>query len=401
MQRRIMGFVLVVAACFCVGTTTWAQDFSLFNREIQIHGFASQGFVYTDQNNWLTMNTSENSGSADFTDFGANISTSITSKLHVGAQIYDRNLGELGKWHPDLDWGYASYRLRPWFSFRAGKVKTALGLFNDTQDLDFLRPYVLLPQSVYPTDLRDSTIAHLGGDVYGDVRLKHHMGTLTYTAYVGHRSDSPYGGYPYLLSTLIHFTSYGGLQYGGDIRWATPLKGLLLGVSRLDEDITGKGTAALFGPPGPYQEHSKADWADQFYGQYTIGKFELDSEWRRYIRNQEVFNGTLAIETDVHGNYVAGAYRFTKWFQFGSYYSRYSIVEPASAFGGATSGHTYDKVVSGRFDVNRFLYFKVEGHFMAGVGLPGAYPDGFYTANNPQGLKPNTNALILKCGFNF
>jgi hypothetical protein len=98
--------------------------------------------------------------------------------------------------------------------------------------------------------------------------------------------------------------------------------------------------------------------------------------------------------------YVAGSYRFTKWFQAGSYYSRYSINVPLGAYA-QSQGHTYDKVITGRFDVNRFLNVKIEGHFMDGIGIPGDYPDGFYPADNPQGLKTNTNALVLKTGFNF
>jgi len=49
--------------------------------------------------------------------------------------------------------------------FRAGKVKTALGLYNDTQDAESLHTWALLPQALYPTDLRTSLIAHTGGDV--------------------------------------------------------------------------------------------------------------------------------------------------------------------------------------------------------------------------------------------
>jgi hypothetical protein len=44
---------------------------------------------------------------------------------------------------------------------------------------------------------------------------------------------------------------------------------------------------------------------------------------------------------------------------------------------------------------------KLEGHFMDGYGVPGYYPDGFYNVDNPQGLKPNTNALVVRTGFNF
>ena len=168
MYRRIAGLVF---ACLCAGQLTLqAQDFKLFDREVEIHGFASQGLVYTNTNNWLTMNT--NQGSAAFTDFGGNVSTSVTDKLRVGAQLYDRNLGQLGQYHPSLDWAVADYRFKSWFGVRGGKVKTTLGLYNDTQDLDFLRIFALLPQSVYPTDLRDATIAHLGGDIYGNVRTQ-------------------------------------------------------------------------------------------------------------------------------------------------------------------------------------------------------------------------------------
>jgi hypothetical protein len=392
--------VLTVTLCL-TPLLLHAQDFKILSRDVQVHGFASQGFVYTNENNWLTMQTSVGSGSAQFTDFGVNGSMQLTDNLHIGAQMYDRNLGNLGKWHPSLDWAFASYKFKPWLGIRGGKVKTVIGLYNDTQDLEFLHPFVLLPQSVYPTDLRDSTIAHEGGDVFGDIALKHHRGTLSYTAYAGHREDSQYGGYPYLLKDVpILFTSYGGLQYGGDLRWATPLKGLLIGASRMNEDITGRGTSTLFGPSSPYEEHSNADWTNQFYGEYTVGKLQIDSEWRRYWRDQQIFNGLFNVQTDVRGMYVSGSYRFTKWFQLGSYYSRYSITVPAGV-GPATTGHTYDKVVTGRFDLNRFLNIKVEGHFMDGYGVPADYPAGFYTVDNPQGLVPTTNAFVLKTGFDF
>ena len=323
MRRRT---VLSLFICLCAtGLCLRAQDFKLFDRQVQIHGFASQGFVHTSDNNWLTMNTSH-VGSGEFTDFGANASVQITDKFRVGAQIYDRNLGQLGRWHPSLDWALADYRFKPWFGIRGGKIKTALGLYNDTQDLDFLHPFVLLPQSVYPTDLRDSTIAHMGGDVYGDVHLKNHLGTLSYTVYAGQRKDSQHGGYPYLLQGIpISLTSYGGLQYGGDLRWATPLKGLLLGASRMNEDITGRGTTPVLGPILPFEEHSQDDWTNQFYGEYTIGKLQIDSEWRRYWRNQQVFHNAFNVQTDARGVYVSGSYRFAKWFQLGSYYSRFTL----------------------------------------------------------------------------
>jgi len=139
--------------------------------------------------------------------------------------VYDRNLGNLGDWHPSLDWAFADYRFTSWLGIRGGKVKTVLGLYNDTQDFDFLHTFALLPQSVYPTDLRDAAIAHLGGDLYGRLTPPHRLGDIAYTAYAGHRSDSIYSGYAYVSTAYgVIRPRYGGIQYGGDLRWKTPLR---------------------------------------------------------------------------------------------------------------------------------------------------------------------------------
>ena len=393
-----------------------AQEFKLFERTVQVHGWLSQGFVYTNDNNWLTMKTS--SGSGAMTDMGLNLSTQLTDKLHVGAQVFDRNLGQLGQWHPSLDWAVADYRFNSWFGIRAGKVKTTMGLYTDSQDLDFLRTFALLPQSVYPTDIRDATIAHLGGDIYGTVSLLHNLGALSYAAFAGHRSDSLYSGYEYLTSAYhLYYSRYGGLQYGADLRWNTPLKGLLIGASRMNEDLTGQGTFA--GPTGsgivvtPEADHSKTDWTNQFYGQYTVGKLRIDSEYRRFLHDEQfIAAGYVALETatDVRGWYVAGTYPVMKRLTLGSYYSRYTVNSVAGGPYGALfpdqtdaslpANHIYDKVVTARVDLKQFWNVKVEGHFMDGCAS-GSYPEGFYPQVNPQGFKPNTNALVIKTGLNF
>lgn len=413
MHRRIFEVTCVLFCLRAGQITLQAQEFELFDRTVQIHGFVSQGFVYTTNNNWLTMNTSQ--GSAAFTDMGLNASAQVTDKLRIGAQVYDRNLGQLGQYHPSLDWAVADYRFKNWCGVRGGKVKTTLGLYNDTQDLDFLHTFALLPQSVYPTDLRDATIAHLGGDIYGNISLTHRLGDLSYTAYAGHRSDGTYGAYLYLSSQYVgDLDSYGGLQYGGDLRWNTPLNGLLVGASRMNEDISGKGTYLNPSNPGaglvPYSEASKADWTNQFYGEYTVGKLRIDSEYRRFLHDGIVNRGSLETITDVRGWYVSGVYRVIKRLALGSYYSRYSVTSVA---GGKLANlvadqtdtslpanHIDDRVITARVDLNKFWNVKVENHFMNGYGNS-TYPDGFYPQVNPQGFKPKTNALVVKTSLNF
>jgi len=411
MRRRIAKLALV---CFCTGLTALhAQEFKLLGRTVQVHGFASQGFIYTNQNNWLTMHSSQGSGA--FTDFGVNVSMQVTDKLRIGAQLYDRNLGNLGEWHPSVDWAFVDYKFKTWFGIRGGKVKTVLGLYNDTQDLDFLHTFALLPQSVYPTDLRDTSIAHLGGDIYGKVALHHHLGNISYTAYAGHRSDSIYSGYAYLLTqSFVYFRSMGGLQYGGDLRWNTPLKGLLVGASRMNENVSGQGSFVNVLNPAaglvPYQVSSKSDWTNQYYGEYAVGKLRFDTEYRRYFRD-EPYTSNSEASNDVRGWYVSGAYRIHKRLELGSYYSRYAITSlvsgalAAAGFPDQTdtslpANHIYDKVITARVDLNRFWNVKVEGHFMNGYGA-GTYPGGFYPQVNPTGFKPNTNALVLKTSWSF
>jgi hypothetical protein len=371
--------------------------------------------VHTDGNNWLTMYSSH-VGSGEFTDFGLNAATQWNDHLRIGAQVFDRNLGKLGAWNPSLDWAFADYQFKNWFGIRGGKVKTVLGLYNNSQDLDFVRTFALLPPSVYPTDVRDSTIAHLGGDLYGSTVLPHRLGTLSYTAYAGLRKDNEHSGYPYLLSQFqTRFTSFGGLQYGADLRWQTPVNGLLVGASRLNQDTEGTGTSVNpANPTGgriPYSECSKADWTNQFYGRYAVLKWEFDAEYRRYLRNQAIFGGVSTNLTDVRGWYVSGTYHVAKRISVGSYYSHYAIT---SVVGGAlldmgipqqidTSlprNHIYDKAVSGRLDLTKFWNIKIEGHFMDGYG-DGTYPNGFYPQVNEAGFKPTTNALVVRTSMNF
>ena len=63
--------------------------------------------------------------------------------------------------------------------------------------------------------------------------------------------------------------------------------------------------------------------------------------------------------------------------------------------------HLYDKVVTARVDLDSHWNIKIEGHFIDGYGGTWAYPSGFYTNDNPNGLQPQTNTLLIRTGVNF
>jgi hypothetical protein len=373
-------------------------DFSVDGRPVHVHAFVSQGYAASDQNNFLTMNTSAGKGS--FTDFGFNVSTQLTDKFRVGAQMYDRNIGNIGNWHPTLDWAFGDYKFKDWFGVRAGKVKTALGLFNDTQDMEFLHTWALLPQSVYPTDLRSSTISHTGGDVYGNVSL-HHYGSLDYTAYAGTRPDDPYGGYYLNAATLGTPIRYArGKAVGTDVRWTTPITDLMVGTSWMNQWLDIAGTLHTMGDLPFTGSSAHPERILSGYADYTVGKLHFDTEFRR---NSEILD---IVTAGVHAPSNAGdkeffasvAYRLTKRLELGTYNSRFYIDVPTSPESAAN--HIFDQVIAARVDVTKCWNVKVEGHFMDGYGsLYSAH--SFYLIDNPNGLKPTTNMLVLRTGFNF
>ncbi len=402
--------IALAAALSVVPGLVQAQfDFKLAGRDVQIHSFASQGFGYSNENNYLTMKTSK--GSFAMTDGGVNISTQLTDRLRIGAQIYLRNVGKLGDWHPVLDWAFADYKFKDWFGLRGGKVKTTLGLFNDSQDNEFLHTWALLPQSVYPLDLRGSTIAHNGGDAYGRIPLQR-LGHLDYTAYGGARSVDQHEGWAVDLPDF-GFTQQkeSGSVMGADLRWATPLKELLVGASHAtyghDNRVLGGPTSFL--PGFLLAGHYVKNYTNAFYFDYSPGKLRLYGEYQRVwgdyressIDSQQHQTYLFSNTSDSRVWYTAISYRISKRLEVGTYHSRfYGNWSQAHS---EPDNHLFDQVATARIDLNPHWDVKVEGHFMDGApaGFVGGNLHGFYTGTNPNGFKPSTNMLVIRTGFAF
>jgi hypothetical protein len=403
MKVLVMGIVLL-GGCL-VPTLLPAQvSFKILGHEVQAHGFLSEGFALTDHNNYLRMRTSNGSS---FVEAGVNASAQITERLRIGAQAYDRHIGELGKGRVYLDWALVDYRWRDWLGIRAGKVKTTLGLYTDTQDQEFLHTWALLPQAVYPADLRSVRVAHVGGDIYGHLEIRR-GGSVAYTVFGGSVPDDPRGGFHYGLEAVgAHLASpVTARMVGFDLRWNTPVSGLTVGTSFAFNDGHFSGTLGASRTPLTYS--TKADRVRTFFGEYTLRGFHAEAEVRTQTRKAEIvaeISGRPVVRTSESREptwFLSGAYRFSKWFEAGTYYSHYRVttmIKPATIPGSGV-GHIYDKVVAARFDLTAFWDFKVEGHFMDGVGSLGQ-GHGFYPQDNPAGFRPTTNMLILRTGLYF
>ena len=395
-------------------------DFQLAGRDFQVHSSVQQGFAYSNNNNFLTMDTSR--GSFAMTDAAVNVSTRLTDNLRIGAQVFDRYLGHLDKGEVQLDWAVVDYKLKPWFGIRAGKVKTTLGLFNDTQDMEFLYTFALLPQSMYPTDQRDNTIAHDGGDIYGDISMRG-GGTLSYSVYGGWRPNLPHEGFLHAMQSIgTSMKSWDGWMKGADLRWATPVKGLLAGASYMDQALSGSGTAFKTGDPGIAQETQKPlkDQTYRYYVEYFAGKLRVDGEYQRHYRIVKVEDIypvigfiTFNPEADSRSWYGLASYRINKRVEVGGYLSQYWADWRRSM--SSPDNHIYDRVATVRVDLTHYWNIKLEGHFMNGYGEMDA-AHGFYANENPGGtpvhvgagglvvptsLVPETHMVVIRTGFTF
>jgi hypothetical protein len=379
-------------------------DFHVGGRQVQIHGYLAEGFAYSNDNNYLRMDTSHGSF---FTEGGLSASSQITDKFRVGLQAYDRYIGELGKGKVYLDWALADYRWKNWIGFRAGKLKTPLGLYNDTQDQEFLHTWALLPQSLYPVDLRSVGIAHVGGDVYGNIAIKR-GGSLAYNAFAGSITPDLRGGYVYGVQAQGAKlpTNIMGRMAGFDLRWSTPISGLMVGTSLVYNHRSFSGT--LGASPLSLSYSTTMDRVMAYYGEYTRGNFHADAEYRDQTRRADITAGipgrpvVLRPGSDEPAWFISGAYRLSKRVEVGSYYSHYhvTLINPVAPVTGPGRDHIFDKVVTVRLDLARFWDFKIEGHFMDGVGSPGQ-AHGFYPQDNTRGLKPKTDMLVIRTSWYF
>jgi hypothetical protein len=145
--------------------------------EVDIHGFVSGGGLVTTSNDYIGDSSR---GSVELFESGINFSTQATERLHMGLQVFTRDVGALRD-APGLDWAFLDYRWRPYLGLRCGVIKMPFGLYNEYVDIDSARVPVLLPQGVYPLRNRDVLLSHTGVSLYGEQRLGG-AGSLEYQA---------------------------------------------------------------------------------------------------------------------------------------------------------------------------------------------------------------------------
>jgi hypothetical protein len=376
---------------------------------VDIHGFASQGFIQTTkENNFPVSNSGQ--GSFNFNDFGINFSKELTPDLHVGLQLFAFDRGNYGKDNLTLDWAYGDYRFRDWLGFRAGKVKIPLGLYNEARDNDALRTFIFLPQQAYFDYERDSLVAILGGAIYGSIPLDQ-AGTLNYQVEIGAVPAVSDGGFAKEIGGMI-----GDLQIteinsktsvAHSLEWRTPVPGLrtlftglhttLSGKANVDTAINGDGGTASWKYDSLHRymfslEYSYKDLV--LSGEYELDDYTLRANYSNGITAP--FNSKQATDSWV----IMATYRFNDWFEMGGFYHEVYADRNHRDGSTFTNFNLYrpenmwwkDTALTLRFDPTPNTVLKLEGHYVNG---------NYEIIENIGGAKKDWFIFATKATFNF
>ncbi len=153
------GLVLLGGASHPVG--------ALGSDSFQFNGFISQGLLWTSDNQLFG---DSKAGSLDFGELALNASYEVTPRLRAAGQVLSRRAGATDDGQLHLDYGLLDYAVHSTMTRRAGlrlgRVKNPFGFYNDTRDVPFTRPSILLPQGLYLDRLRNVALAADGGQLY-------------------------------------------------------------------------------------------------------------------------------------------------------------------------------------------------------------------------------------------
>ncbi len=375
-KERLLPIVLLVSLAAAGAGSVDAADWNLFGSngpDIEFHGFASQGFIGTTGYNYLG---DTKSGSLEFSEFGLNAAFNPFARTRIMAQAFSDDVGSAGRYDAVLDYALAEYTFNDYIGIRAGRIRRPQGIYNDIQDVDLGRTFVLLPQGVYDARYRDFYVSLDGAEIFGAIPLEQ-AGTLAYELYTGVVRPSVDGGIALDIRNDLPIT--GRLDeinsptiFGGQLWWSTPIDGLRLGAS--GGYVPGFDyTLTVQSPVGPIHLDEKSDVIVlQYSAEYLWKAWTFQNEyWFTYSDS----DSPGVPDASTFSWYVSAEYRFNKWIAAGAYYSEYynTSFQPSGAGTGVTNypsdANQRDAAVAVRFDLTDRWLFKVEGHYLRGTGL--------------------------------
>lgn len=362
-----------VAMALCLNVLLTANTSTAEMGDVRIGGFISQGYLQTDHNNYLT---DTKTGSYEFNEMGINFQTNPSDKVKIGAQLFARDLGDVGNDKVYFNWAFGEYSWKEWMGFRAGIIKTSFGLYNGTRDYDMLRTPIFLPSSVYSEWTRDVFESMKGFQIFGNLELGK-AGLLKYEVQGGSVAIPTDSGTALFLKTITpSVDTISDIQVDPVnsvyLEWKTPLDGLRLAYTNA---YSKKLTYAMTITGGLDSSVIINDAMHQVFSvEYLYNNLLLSAEYNKsdYDAHTVIpainFSETTKLKSGDR-YYVSASYRFTNWLESGIYYSMFENDKSVSA----DANELKDICASVRFDITPNTLVKFEAHKMN--GLFGVFPE--------------------------
>ncbi len=357
-MKKIM--IVLITIILAISGNAFALDMN----QVKIHGFISQGWLKSDNNNYYFADTED--GTFQFNEVGINFMTDLSDQLRIGIQLLSKDLGQFGNNEVGIDWAYGDYRFRNWLGFRAGKIKMAKGLYNHIRDVDAARTCIFLPHSIYNEAYRDTTDAMTGLAIYGILPA-------------GFEYEVQFGKWELPSDGAVIATVANGFKIPlNDVRSETVDDTVNLNLQWSPPNISGLRIV------GSYMTNLQWDIiTPNMTLTYNVSQFLVGIE---YARN----NLTLSAEygrtysKSMTGNillsdpikeiyYTMASYRFCSVFEAGTYYSvSYNDIADRDGEMQQKKGRLKetawlkDFAVFTRFDINQNWIVKLEGHYIDG-----------------------------------
>jgi len=374
---------------------------------IEVHGLASQGYLLSSDYNYLANDTKN--GSFQFSEMGLNVSMNPLPHTRIAVQGFDFDVGNVGQYDPFLDYALIEYTVNDELGIRAGRIRRPAGIYNDIQDLDVTRTFVLLPQGIYDARWRDWSAGLDGGELFGEFSL-HKLGGISYGAYAGMVNMQENGGvarYGADANGINVDTMDDTPTFGAQVWYNTPISGLRVGanVTYMDDfGFTANSSvlipvAADVYTPGYVNTHTVGNVLfQQFSIEYLWRNWTFQAEyytykltgWSHIQVNIPAANKTLPQLQTIVDNpdtwYAGVSRRLNKHIELGTYYSMW---EDQGLF-------QNDLALCLRLDIKDWWVFKVEGHYIEGTGLLRDQADNPHLDNNSGWFM-----LAVKTTFSF
>lgn len=342
---------------------------------VQIGGFFSQGYVQSSGNNYPFTSRS---GSDEFREMAANVSTSLGSRMRVGAQLFAQRFGPYGDDKVLLDWAVIDYNFRQELGVRAGRVKLPKSLYSEALDLDVVRPFVLLPSALYSPILRDFSASFDGAMLYGAIEAG--RSSFDYKVYYGDIPMKPEQGVSDFFNNTGLFAFPAGVTSmnmdhvaGASLFWNTPVAGLKVGaVYTYFRHVRGSGRLAFapaFIPVAPVDVGGQRYAYKTVSAEYITGAWTLAAEFQRTTDFFTVLSPLLPPDYAHNGSdawYVSAARRLNRRCEIGGSFSAQKNLYPAPGTP-RPRRLMHDSALCVRFDVNDHVLVKLEGHYVDGT----------------------------------